>query len=39
MPRATLFLMTVGDKVEKHEVRLVEGVAHQVTPRDCMLKV
>ena len=28
----TLTLM--GDRVAKHEVRLVKGVAHEVTPRD-----
>lgn len=34
MPCATLFLMVAGDKVEKHEAKLLQGVAYQVTPRD-----
>jgi hypothetical protein len=30
--------MVIGDKVERHEARLVEGVPGEVTPRDNMLK-
>lgn len=33
MPCATPPLTVVGDRVEKHEVRLVKGIAHQVTPK------
>lgn len=33
MPCAIPPLTVVGDRVEKHEVRLVKGIAHQVTPK------